>query len=87
MHPNKLADDTKLCGAVNTLEGRDAIQRDLNRLESWARATILKFNKAECKVLHCVTANPGTTTGWAENGLRASLRRRPWVYWLLRGST
>ena len=25
--------DTKLCGTVNTLEGRDAIQRELGRLE------------------------------------------------------
>ncbi|PKU48129.1 hypothetical protein llap_1600 [Limosa lapponica baueri] len=56
--PRNFANYTKLCGAVHMLKGRDATQRNLERLERWAHANLIKFNKAKCKVLHPDHSNP-----------------------------
>ena len=73
---SKFTDDTKLEGVANTPEGCPAIQQDLDRLESWAKGNLMKFNKSKCKVLHLGRNNP-----MHQYRLGVALLKKIWECW------
>ncbi|KAJ7403921.1 rna-directed dna polymerase from mobile element jockey-like [Willisornis vidua] len=78
---SQLVGDTKLSSAVDSPEGTDAIQRDLDRLEKQRSVNIVQLNKAKCNWAKAITH---INTNWVMNGLRTVLWRRNWGCWKMK---
>ncbi|KAJ7413648.1 hypothetical protein WISP_89255 [Willisornis vidua] len=70
---SRFVGDTKVSGATDSLEQRDAIQRDPDRLEECAHENLTRFNTTKCKVLHLSQSNPRYLQ-WDMNALRSPRR-------------
>lgn len=75
---SKFACSTKLSGASDIIERRDAIQKDLDRLEKLALKKLMRFHKAKCKVFYLDLSNPRHVQIRRKNSLRAVLQIRTW---------
>jgi len=78
---SQFADGTKPGAAVDCLEGQEALQRHLDRLEH--RAMVNGPNAGFC-TWDGVT--PGTSINWERSGWRAALQKGTWGCWSAAGS-
>ena len=52
------ADDTKVYGSVQSVEGVNRLQKDLDRLSDWTDTWKVHFNEDKCKIMHSGVNNP-----------------------------
>lgn len=77
--------ETKQCDAIDALEGKDVIQRDLDSLERSACVSLMKFNEA--KVLCLGLGNPKHKHRLGTEQIDSSHTEKDLGFWWIRNST
>lgn len=72
------SDETKLRGPIPMLEGRAAVQRDLNRMEEQTSSKLVLFGNDNCKVQPWEGEMAGSDAWWGQTGGAAALLKRSW---------
>ncbi|KAJ7399989.1 rna-directed dna polymerase from mobile element jockey-like [Pitangus sulphuratus] len=72
--------DAELGGTVDSLKGREALQRDLSKLDNWAITNHMKFNRGKCWTAAPGTGSPGCKYSLGNEMLKSSATERDlWV--------
>lgn len=69
-------DDINLSGAVGKVEGRDVIQRDLDRLEEKIHVNLMRFVMLSAKSCSWVRASPDVNKDWGNECIQSSLAEK-----------
>jgi len=82
---SKFADDTKLGRNVNLLEGRKALQRDLDSLDRWAEVNCRNSTRPKARSCTWVTTTPRNATGLGKRGWKAAWQKKTLGCWSTAG--